>query len=423
MTMGKCFSMAKLRNAFCAALGVAAVLFAVTSQVVAQTETVLYRFCSLRYCADGTTPAATLSLDGQGNLYGAAAGGNSQSYAGVVFQVNSNGAESLVYDFTAVNQGVAPNGALARDASGNFYGTTAGGGYDKGKCKKYYGCGVVYRLSGGVEQVLYTFKGSADGLEPNGGPVLDASANIYGTTYRSVGSSGSGIVFKVSPDGSETVLHQFGTGKADGKRPTSGLVIDNKGNLYGTTSEGGANGQYGPGLNCTNQCGVVYEITAAGQEKILYAFKGAQAGDGAAPFASLILDKHGNLYGTTYAGGKYGFGTIFKLTPGGQETVLYSFSGIPDAGNPVGRLLMDSKGNLFGTTSYGGRFDSGTVFELSAAGKESVLYSFTGGADGAYPFDGLVIDGAGNLFGTTELGGNFGNSCPLGCGVVFKVTR
>lgn len=238
MTARKCFPMAKIRGVFCAALGVAAVLFAVTSQMLAQTETVLYRFCSLRYCADGTTPAATLSLDGQGNLYGAAAGGNSQSYAGVVFKVNSNGGESLVYDFTAVNQGVAPNGALAQDASGNFYGTTAGGGYDKGKCKKYYGCGVVYRLSGGVEQVLYAFKGSADGLEPNGGPVLDASGNIYGTTYRSVGSSGSGIVFKVSPDGSETVLHQFGTGKADGKRPTSGLAIDNKGNLYGTTSEG-----------------------------------------------------------------------------------------------------------------------------------------------------------------------------------------
>jgi len=424
MAARKCVARAKMRGVFGLTLGVA-VLFALSSQMLAQTETVLYRFCSLQYCADGTTPAATLVLDGQGNLYGAAAGGNSQFYAGVVFQVNSSGAESLVYDFTAINQGVAPNGALARDASGNFYGTTAGGGYDKGKCKKYYGCGVVYKLSGGVEQVLYTFKGAADGLEPNGGPVLDASGNIYGTTYRSVGGKGlgSGIVFKVSPDGSETVVHQFGTSKSDGKKPTSGLVIDKKGNLYGTTSEGGGKGQYGPGLNCSDGCGIVYEITAAGQEKILYAFKGSQSGDGAAPFASLILDKQGNLYGTTYAGGTYGFGTIFKLTPGGQETVLYSFSGIPDAGNPVGSLLMDSKGNLFGTTSYGGRFDSGTVFELTASGKESVLYSFTGGADGAYPFDGLVMDGAGNLFGTTELGGNFGNSCPLGCGVVFKVGK
>ena len=417
-------TLTKMRGVFAVALGVAAILCAAALPLSAQSETVLYRFCSLRYCADGTTPAATLTLDGSGNLYGTAAGGNSQFYAGVVFKVSSSGVESLVYDFTAMTQGVAPNGALARDASGNFYGTTAGGGYDQGKCKKHYGCGVVYKLSGGVEQVLYTFKGTTDGLEPNGGLVVDASGNIYGTTYRSgTKGTGAGLVFKVTPAGNETVLHQFGTGKGDGRMPTSGLVMDKNGNLYGTTSEGGSDGNYGPGLNCTNRCGTVYEITAAGQEKILYSFKGFQSSDGAAPFASLILDKQGNLYGTTYAGGAYGFGTIFKLTPSGQETVLYSFVGLPDAGNPVGRLLMDSQGNLFGTTSYGGNFDSGALFELSASGKESVLYSFTGGADGAYPFDGLVMDGSGNLFGTTELGGNFGNSCPLGCGVVFKVTR
>lgn len=413
-----------MQGVFVAVVGMALVLLAATSQLAAQTETVLYRFCSLPYCADGTTPTATPVLDGSGNLYGTAAGGNSKSYAGVVFKVNSSGAESLVYDFTTITEGVAPNGALARDASGYFYGTTAGGGYDQGKCKKYYGCGVVYKLSGGAEQVLYTFKGTTDGLEPNGGLVLDASGNIYGTTYRSgTKGTGSGLVFKVTPTGSQTVLHQFGTGKGDGKMPTSGLLIDKKGNLYGTTSEGGEDGNYGPGLNCTNRCGTVYEITSAGQEKILYAFKGSQFGDGAAPFASLITDKQGNLYGTTYAGGAYGFGTIFKLTPSGQETVLYSFVGLPDAGNPVGRLLMDAQGNLFGTTSYGGKFDSGAVFELSASGKESLLYSFTGGEDGAYPFDGLVMDTSGNLFGTTELGGNFGNSCPIGCGVLFKIAR
>ncbi|MGH9641103.1 MAG: choice-of-anchor tandem repeat GloVer-containing protein, partial [Terriglobales bacterium] len=119
----------------------------------------------------------------------------------------------------------------------------------------------------------------------------------------------------------------------------------------------------------------------------------------------------------------YGAGTIFKLAPSGKETVLYSFAGAPDAGYPVGRLLLDSKGNLFGTTSYGGMFDVGAVFELSSAGNESVLYSFTGGADGAYPFDGLVDDASGNLYGTTILGGNFGSSCSNGCGVVFKVGR
>jgi uncharacterized repeat protein (TIGR03803 family) len=198
-------------------------------------------------------------------------------------------------------------------------------------------------------------------------------------------------------------------------------VMDKKGNVYGTTSAGGGDGFYGPGLSCLGHCGTVYEVTAAGVEETLYVFQGFKKGDGAAPFASLILDSSGNLYGTTYAGGAYGFGTIFKLSPGGQETVLYSFIGQPDAGNPVGRLLMDKQGNLYGTTSFGGTFGNGAVYELSASGTESLLYSFTGEADGASPFDGLVIDAAGNLYGTTEIGGNFNNSCPVGCGVVFKV--
>jgi len=405
----------------------AAVTVSLTASSIAgaQTETVLYRFCSLQYCADGTTPAATLVMDGQGNLIGAAAGGNSQAYAGVVFQVNTSGVESLVYDFMTINQGVGPNGALARDASGTLYGTTAGGGYNGAKCKKYYGCGVVYKLSGGVEQVLYAFQGQSDGQEPNGAVILDKSGNIYGTTYHGGGDSKGrpGTVFKVTPAGTETILHQFASSKGDGKLPTAGLVMDKKGNLYGTTSEGGGKGSYAPGYQCTNGCGIVFEITAAGAEKILYTFKGFGAGDGAAPFASLIMDKNGNFYGTTYAGGQYGYGTIFKLTPSGQETVLYSFVGQPDASNPVGRLLMDAQGNLFGTTSYGGTFGSGAVFELTASGNESVLYSFTGGADGAYPFDGLVMDSTGSLYGTTELGGNLNSSCPLGCGVVFKVTK
>ncbi len=389
----------------------------------AGTETVLYRFCSLLYCADGTTPAAGLVMDGSGNLFGTAEGGSSSFYGGVIFEVSSQGAESLVYNFSAINEGLAPNGWLAKDASGNFYGTTAGGGYTAGQCKRFAGCGLVYKLSGGTEQVLYDFLGLSDGQEPNGGLVLDKNGNLYGTTYKGGQGTGgkSGTVFEVSPTGSETVLHRFGASKSDGKLPTSGLVIDKKGNLYGTTSAGGGDGFYGPGLSCREHCGTVYEVTAAGVEKVLYAFKGWKNGDGAAPFASLILDSSGNLYGTTYAGGAYGYGTIFKLSPAGVETVLYNFIGQPDAGNPVGRLLMDKQGNVYGTTSFGGTRGVGAVYELSALGTESVLYSFTGGADGASPFDGLVIDGAGNLYGTTEIGGNFNSSCPEGCGVVFKV--
>jgi uncharacterized repeat protein (TIGR03803 family) len=398
------------------------ICLAAVAPAAAQTETVLYSFCQLQYCADGTTPQAGLVLDSQGNLFGAAAGGSGSFYGGVVFEVSTKNVESLVFEFNAINQGVAPNGGLVRDSSGNFYGSTAGGGYDGPKCHKYFGCGLVYELTGGAEQVLYSFQGGTDAQEPNGGLILDSSGNLYGTSYHGGGSGSSrpGTVFKVSPNGSETVLHRFG-GSKDGKLPTSGLVMDQKGNLYGTTSEGGTKGDYGPGYPCNDQCGTIYEITAAGTEQVLYAFRGSKKGDGAAPFSSLIMDSKGNLYGTTYAGGTYGFGTVYKLTPKGQETVLYSFAGQPDASNPVGRLLLDSKGNLYGSTSYGGKYGTGAVFKLSASGTETVLYSFTGGADGAYPFDGLTMDNSGNLYGTTQLGGNFGNSCPLGCGVVFKI--
>ena len=377
----------------------------------------------MQYCADGTTPAAGLVMDGLGNLIGTAAGGDSSYYGGVIFQVSSQGVESLVYNFPTLSEGLAPNGWLAKDSSGNFYGTTAGGGYTAGQCKRFAGCGLVYKLTGGTEQVLYDFRGLSDGQEPNGGLILDKNGNLYGTTYKGGQGDGGkpGTVFELSPTGSESILHRFGSSKSDGKLPTSGLVMDKKGNLYGTTSAGGAIGSYGPGLPCVERCGTVYEVTAAGVEKTLYTFKGSKNGDGAAPFASLILDSSGNLYGTTYAGGAYGYGTIFKLTPAGVETILYSFIGLPDAGNPVGRLLMDGQGNMYGTTSFGGMYGDGAVFELSASGTESVLYSFTGGADGSSPFDGLVMDRAGNLYGTTEVGGNFNNSCPEGCGVVFKV--
>jgi len=398
-----------------------ALLYGAVPMASAQTETVLYTFCSLPYCEDGTTPAAGLTLDSYGNLYGAAQGGDSDFYGGVVFQLSTKNKETEIFNFSAVQEGVAPNGALIRDSSGNIYGTTAGGGYDQGPCKGYFGCGLVYKLSNGDETVLYTFLGKSDGLEPNGGLVLDGKGNLYGTTYK---GGGGGTVFKVSPEGTETVLHRFAGGSKDGRYPSAGLVMDGDGNLYGTTSEGGGvNGDYLQGLACQGDCGAVFELTAAGDEKILYAFKGWTKEDGAGPFASLILDSQGELYGTTYAGGTYGYGTVFKLTSAGEESVLYSFLGSPDGQFPASRLLMDSHGNLYGTTVFGGVYGYGTVFEISASGKETVLYNFTGGADGAFPKDGLVMDGHGNLYGTTPMGGNFNeSSCPYGCGVAFKVS-
>lgn len=391
----------------------------------AQTQSVLYSFCSLPNCADGAIPAPNLVLDGQGNLYGVAEGGDSKFYGGVVFELSPGVGETLVYNFGPIGQGIGPNGGLLRDSSGNFYGTTAGGGYDGSQCKRFYGCGLIYKLANGTETVLYTFLGLTDGDQPNGALVLDKQGNLYGTTYGGGGGTGihkAGTIFRVSPTGTETVLHRFGGDRADGKFPNAGLVMDRKGNFYGTTISGGVGGFSSPGIDCPRRCGTVFKLTASGVETVLYAFRGWENGDGAAPFGSLILDGKGNLYGTTYAGGAYGQGAVFQITPTGKETVLYSFSGAPDGAFPVGRLVMDAKGNFYGTTAYGGTHDQGTVFELSSSNVEKRLYSFTGGADGGSPFDGLVMDPQGNLYGTTWLGGNFGSSCLAGCGVAFKVT-
>ena len=390
----------------------------------AQTESTLYSFCSLPNCSDGSTPAPNLLWTAQGSLYGVAEGGTGNFGGGVVFELNLAGTETLIYSFSAINQGLGPNGGLLQDSAGNFYGTTAGGGYDHKPCKKLAGCGLVYKLTNGNETVLYNFLGSTDGDEPNGTLVLDKQGNLYGTTY-SGGSGGggheAGTIFKVTPTGTETVVHRFGAVAADGKFPNAGMVMDKKGNLYGTTIYGGVDGDYGPGLMCHNKCGVVFELTAAGVEKVLYAFKGSKERDGAAPFAGLILDSKGNLYGTTFAGGLYGQGTVFKLTPTGQETVLYSFGQPPDAGFPVGRLVIDGQGNLYGATAFGGTHGQGTVFKLTPSNQEKVLYSFTGGADGGQPLDGLAMDPQGNLYGTTFVGGIFNNQCLVGCGVVFEV--
>ena len=256
--------------------------------------------------------------------------------------------------------------------------------------------------------VLYSFN-AADGLNPKSGLVRDNEGNLYGTTSYG-GASHGGTVFKLDTAGRETVLHTF-TGP-DGIGPSSGLVRDKEGNLYGTTSGGGASGQ-----------GIVFKLDTTGTETVLHSFTGP---DGANPIAGLIRDEAGNLYGTTAFGGFLncagtGCGVVFKLDPAGNETVLHSFTW-PDGAFPVAGLVQDNEGNLYGTTQGGGAFNEGTVFKLDTAGLVTVLHSFTGGTDGAIPQEaGLVQDKAGNLYGTTSLGGNLGCYAPSGCGVVFKL--
>jgi uncharacterized repeat protein (TIGR03803 family) len=360
-------------------------------------ETVLHTFTRGPY---GNQPDGSgVILDASGNLYGTTAFGAAGG-AGAVYKLDPSGNASVVYAFQGKQGGQYPyNAGVILDSDGHLYGTTFYGGYA--------GAGVVYKLDGnGQETVPYAFDKSTDNGfgQPTWGVIRDSAGNFYGTTF--VGQSdvgrGAGVVYRVDPTGHATVLHNF-TGGADGADPYGGVILDAKGNLYGTASGGGASNN-----------GVVFKIDTSGDETVLYSFTGGS--DGGTPLGGLIRDSAGNLYGTTNGGGTSGAGVVFKVDASGNETVLYSFTGGSDGGYPFAALVRDSTGNFYGTAGGGGASGAGAVFKLDAAGKETVLYSFTGGADGAYPsWVTLALDSAGNLYGTTSGGGT------SGAGVVFKV--
>ncbi len=345
-------------------------------------------------------------------------------------QVNCTSSESVLYTFGQAPDGNYPAAALVFDGSGNLYGTTEQGGL--------FGYGTVFRLtpnSSGpwTETILYSFckQGNcADGATSYSSLIFDAAGNLYGTTYQG-GAYGHGVVFELSPqqDGTwtETVLHSFGNG-TDGAGPLAALVFDKAGNLYGTTSFGGATV---PAV-CPDTCGTVFELLPEGggqwTEKVIYTFCSQQdCADGATPSGNLIVDSVGNLYGTTQSGGvpqQHTNGTVFELTPGQgrqwSETVLYSFQAGSDGLQPQGGLVQDKSGNLYGTTEFGGAYgNNGTVFEVTsiAGGKwtESLVYQFDG-SGGSQPLAGLAFDKARNMYGTTWGGGDSSD------GVVFEVT-
>ena len=368
-------------------------------------ETVLHNFGG---SPDGAGPEARLYRDGAGNLYGTTTAGGTHS--GTVFKLSTSGQETILHAFTGGTDGGVPKGGLIRDSSGFFYGTTSSGGTGL-----FGGNGVVFKLKGTAETVLYTFMGP-DGSHPNAGLVRDKLGNLYGTTTNGgTASCGCGTVFKIDTTGKETVLYSF-TGGADGKFPEAPLILDATGNLYGTASEGGI-------VNCdnlTDGCGVIFEVTPSGTEKVLYSFTGGS--DGGSPLGGLIRDTSGNLYGTTFLAGdvssscalNHGCGTLYKLSKSGLISVLYTFTNGADGANPMGELVRDSAGNLYGTTKLGG-LGFGVVFKVAAAGGETALYSFTGSGDGAGPQAGLVLDSTGNLYGTTAFGGTASE------GVVFRI--
>jgi uncharacterized repeat protein (TIGR03803 family) len=313
--------------------------------------------------------------------------------------------------------GFSPRSDLLRDGAGNLYGTTywgGGSGCDLG------GCGTVFKLSrDGTETVLYSFTGGADGASPVSDMIRDRAGNLYGVT-NSGGANNLGAVFKLAFGGGETVLYSF-AGGSDGRYPYGGLTKDGAGNFYGTTVLGGGNDNSSCGSGAGG-CGTVFKLSPGGTETVLYRFCArVNCDDGSDPQATLLRDRAGDLYGTTTRGGGYGNGTVFKLTTNGTETVLHSFTGGRDGGLPYAGLIGDGKGNLFGTTAVGGFIASycetgcGAVFRLSPDGTETVLHTFTGGNDGSDPASGLIRDGAGNFYGTTR-GGGTSNS-----GTVFEL--
>ena len=399
----------------------------------AQTESVLHSFCARINCNDGEGLQAGLLLDRQGNLYGTTNTGGPYDLCGrqegegcgLVFKLSPKGKETVLYDFCErgypCTDGGNPLAGLTFDQKGNLYGTTEYGGA--------HGEGVAFKLTPeGKYAVLYSFcarDNCTDGYHPAAGMVLDQKGNLYGTTEVG-GAYGAGVVFRLTPEGKETVLYSFCAHNncTDGYGSVAGLVFDQKGNIYGTTEYGGAG-------DCYGGCGVVFKLTPEGKYTVLYSFC-AQSGciDGANPQAGLVFDQKGNLYGTTSGGGivynhycpyEQGCGVVFKLTPKDKETVLYSFcpQNCADGYFPVAGLTVDQNGNLYGTTTGGGMRGAGVVFKLTPKGKETVLYNFcaqTNCADGANPYAGLVLDQKGNLYGTTYFGGAYES------GTAFKLT-
>ena len=364
----------------------------------AQTFSVIHTFNG----SDGATPLAGLTLRG-GVLYGTTwSGGMGQ---GTVFQLTrsgSNWTSSLLSEFAT--DGATPEARVQFGPDGHLYGTTVSGGSQSN--------GIVFRLTPPLsicktancmwtETAPHRFIGPPDGSQPLGGDMaFDQQGNIYGTTSFGGGGYSYGVVWKLTPSYTESVIHTFSG--PDGIYPYGGLIIDNKGNLLGTTSMGGA-----------NNFGAVYQLTfnpgVGWVQTVLYSFQNGSDGQG--PFGGLLMDASGNLYGATYGGGDGGGGVVYKLSPSGNGwtfAVLYSLAGTYQCG-PQAALSMDAAGNLYGTTLCDGANKFGNVFKLTNTVNGwtyTSLHDFSGANDGLYPVSNVTIDAGGNLYGTTSGDGN-----------------
>lgn len=393
---------------------------------------------------DGNQPNG-LIRDAAGNLYGTSGVGGS-GHAGNAFELSPRNGGG--WSFTVLHtfgltsgDGLYPSGALVMDGAGNLYGLTQLGGAGSGCYAK--GCGVVFELSlqaadgSWTEKILYSFQGgNADGAAPNGSLVFDSAGNLYGTTLGGVGTPGGGTVFELSPQSEgnwqEAVLYTFADSR-NGYEPYAGVIFDAAGNLYGTTAYGGAS-------PCdSNSCGTVFELSpqsgSGWTERVLHTFRNSISNEVNGPVSGVIFDTAGNLYGVTTYGGPipcngfaYGCGTVYELSPesGGNwsKRDIHDFAGYPQDGQlPLGVLIFDPAGNLWGVTQNGGSdiHSNGTVFELlpQSGGnwQETIRYDFKSGSrDGHHPDGGLALGPGGNVYGTTYKGGSVNG------GTVFEVT-
>jgi len=353
------------------------------------TDGVLTSLYSFTGGNDGAEPEAGLVQGADGYLYGTTGFGGTND-SGTIFQISTDGALTSWYSFSGGNDGGQPSAGVVQGSDGFFYGTTEDGGANDD--------GTVFQIMGnGALTTIYSFGmiTNADGIALDGayseaGLVLGSGGFFYGTTSAG-GTNDSGTVFKITTGGSLTTLYSF-SGDNDGGNPGAGLVQDSNGSFYGTTEFGG-----------TNFNGTVFQITTGGALTTWYSFTGGN--DGAEPEAGLVQGTNGYLYGTTFSGGTQSQGTVFQISTNGALTSLYSFTALNDGANPLAGLVEASNGEFYGTTENGGSNNVGTVFQISTSGTLTSLYSFTGGNDGANPDAGLVQARDGYLYGTTEDGG------------------
>ena len=379
-------------------------LATVSQPAQSQTYSVIYNFTGKG--SDGATPYGGPILDRAGNLYGTTNLGGRYG-SGSVYRLSPTGSSwtyTSLYSLKGQSDGAGPAfGSLAMAPNGALFGTTEGGGF----------FGTAFEVCAclpGRETVIHSFGTGTDGAQPIGGAALDAAGNVYGTTSLG-GTNGNGTVFEIKRSGqtwTESVLYNF-AGGSDALNPVAGVTLDANSNIFGTASQGGANG-----------VGAIYELSPSGsgwKETVIYNFQGQN--DGQNPVGGVIIDSAGNLYGTTFDGGINGGGTVYELSPsagGWTFTVLYSFTG--GYGGPYNKLTL-AKGSLYGFTNAEGANGLGSVFKLTKTNGTwtfTDLYDFTGGNNGASPYGSVAVDNKGDVFGTAAVGGTQNQ------GLVFEIT-